>query len=99
MIINFDKIHTQMIKKAPNTMRSVNFFEKTPSFLHINLSNLVSKHGFLESMFAISDSITSIKKKDIIITTHNNFVFYLVKKTNQKLILFYDIKEIKNVCF
>tara|TARA_B100001989_G_C24386647_1_gene387117 strand:- start:47 stop:556 length:510 start_codon:yes stop_codon:yes gene_type:complete len=93
------KIHKQMAENAPNVTNAIDFFKFPPTFLHISLRNLVHNYGFLESIFAISDSICCNKKRRLIITTQNNFVFYLVKKTNQKIILFYDIKEVDNVCY
>ena len=97
--ITLSKIHKQMAKNAPFVTNAIDIFKFPPIILHLSLTNLVQNHGFIDSIFAISDRLCSFKNRHIIITTQNNFVFYLMKKSNQKVILFYDIKDVDNVCY
>ena len=94
-----DKIHDYMSKYSPRLKNTIDFHGFNHSILNISLTNLVQNYGFVESMFAILDGICFKKRHSILITTQNNFVFHLLKKTNHKVILFYEVKDVDNLCY
>jgi hypothetical protein len=96
---SWTKIYRQLRKNASILTKTIDFSQKKPTILYVSIKSMVQNIGFIETMFAISDSFLLYRKREIMLYTHNDFMFFLIRKTNQRIILLYEIKGIENVCY
>jgi hypothetical protein len=86
IIENKSKFMTQIIKSIK------------PRIVSINMRYFIQDKGFNNALYELVDFF-SYRTRDILIKTQTDFLLFIHRKANNKILMFYELPHICNVCY